>query len=158
MPNQRLKKFLDESNSDYRVIAHPTAYTSQDTVQAAHESGKEFAKAVMLKVDGRMVMAVLPAHHKVDFDNLRDAIGANSVELASEAEFKGLFPDCETGAMPPLGELYDVDVVIEGSLAENEMISFNAGTHREMIKMRYKDFARLVMPRRISVVVIAIGD
>lgn len=156
MPNRRLKKYLDENKVPYRVITHPAAYTSQETVQAAHESGKEFAKCVMLKADGRLIMAVLPAANKVNFDDLAAALDAQNVALATEAEFKDRFSDCETGAMPPFGELYGIDAVIDGSLAWNEMISFNAGTHREMVKMRYKDFERLISPRTINLVVITV--
>ncbi len=156
MPIKRLKRFLDKKQVEYRVIAHPVGYTSQDIVKAAHESGKEFAKTVMLKVDGRMVMAVLPANHKINFDHFKQAMNAKSVKLATEEEFKNLFPDCEIGAMPPFGELYDIDVVIADSLAKNEMISFNAGTHREMIKMSYQDFDRLVNPRAIDFVVVTV--
>ena len=156
MPIQRLKRFLDKNQVEYRVIAHPVSYTSQDTVKAAHESGKEFAKTVMLKVDGRMVMAVLPSNHKVNLEHFKQVMNAKSVKLATEEEFKNLFVDCEIGAMPPFGELYDMDVVIANSLAENDMISFNAGTHREMIKMSYKDFDRLVNPRAINFLVVAV--
>jgi Ala-tRNA(Pro) deacylase len=156
MPIRRLRKFLDNNHVEYRVIEHPIGYTSQQIVEAAHESGKEFAKTVMLKVDGHMVMAVLPANHKINFDHFKQAMNAKSVRLATEAEFKNFFPDCEIGAMPPFGELYDVDVVIADSLAENDMISFNAGTHREMIKMSYKDFDRLVNPSIVNIVVVTV--
>nr|MBP9855214.1 YbaK/EbsC family protein [Candidatus Omnitrophota bacterium] len=140
----------------YRVITHPVAYTSQETVQAAHESGKEFAKTVMLKVDGQMVMAVLPANHKINLNQLKKQLEAEKVTLATESEFRNLFPDCEIGAMPPFGELYDLDVIVAESFSENEMISFNAGTHREMIKMRYEDFDRLVDPRTINLITITL--
>jgi Ala-tRNA(Pro) deacylase len=69
------------------------------------------------------------------------------VELATETDFKGLFPECELGAMPPFGNLYDMPVFAASSLAEDEEIAFNAGSHRELVKMKYEDFARLVRPQ-----------
>ncbi len=140
MPAQRLKIFLDQNNVDYKVIRHSPAFTSQGTAHAAFESGKEFAKTVMLKIDEELIMVVIQTDHRIDLEYLRQELGVRNIRLAAEEEFKDLFPDCEPGAMPPLGELYDVDVFIDECFAENEMISFNAGTHHEIIKMRYKDF------------------
>ena len=150
MPVKRLKEFLDSHNVRYVTISHSPAYTAQAIAASAHVSGKELAKTVMIKVDGKMAMAVLPASFQVDFDLLKDALRARSVELASEEEFKGLFPECEVGAMPPFGNLYDMDVVAAAKLAEDEEIAFNAGSHTELIKMAYKDFERLVEPRVVS--------
>jgi len=150
MPVKRLKEFLDSHNVRYVTISHSPAYTAQAIAASAHVSGKELAKTVMIKVDGKMAMAVLPASFQVDFDLLKDALRARSVELASEEEFKGLFPECEVGAMPPFGNLYDMDVVAAAKLAEDEEIAFNAGSHTELIKMAYKDFERLVEPRAVS--------
>ena len=150
MPIRRLRNFLDQNHVQYRVINHSLAYTGQEIAQAAGESGKEFAKTVMLKIDGELIMVVIPANYKIDFEHLRQELGVRNVELASEKEFKSLFPDCEPGAMPPLGELYNIEVFIDDSFADNEMISFNAGTHREIIKMRYADFNRLVQAKPIN--------
>ena len=101
----------------------------------------------MVKADGKMAMAVLPASYKVDFDLLRKATGSGRVEIANEKEFKDMFPECEIGAMPPFGNLYGVDVFVARSLTEDKEIAFNAGSHRELVRMAYKDFERLVKPK-----------
>lgn len=112
----------------------------------AHIPGKELAKTVIVKVDGEMAMAVLPASYKVDFKLLKKAAKAKKVELADEKEFKDLFPECEVGAMPPFGNLYDMNVFVAESLAEGKEIAFNAGSHTELIKMSYADFEKLAEP------------
>jgi Ala-tRNA(Pro) deacylase len=104
------------------------------------------AKVVIVKADERFVMAVLPSHWKIDFDRLREALGAGDVRLATEDEFKGLFPDCELGTMPPFGNLYDIPVHVDRSLTEDHEIVFQAGTHFGAVKLRYQDFADLVHP------------
>ncbi|MBN1987219.1 MAG: YbaK/EbsC family protein [Prolixibacteraceae bacterium] len=147
MPAKKLKAFLDENQVKYVTIRHSNAYTSQEIAASAHVSGKEFAKTVMIKIDGKMAMAVLPASYQIDFNLLQEIFGTRKISLANEAEFKYFFPDCEVGAMPPFGNLYDLEVFVAEKLAEDEMIAFNAGTHTEMIKMKYKDFERLVQPR-----------
>lgn len=147
MPVKKLIKFLDENKVKYLTIRHSSAYTAQEIAAKAHVSGKEVAKTVMLKVDGKMTMAVLPASYQVDFKLFREIFGARKVSLATEAEFKYLFPDCEVGAMPPFGNLYDMEVFVAESLAEDKEIAFNAGNHTEMIKLNYEDFERLVQPR-----------
>ena len=146
MPVKKLKAFLDEHNIRYVSISHSTAYTAQEIAASAHIPGKEVAKTVMVKVDGAMAMAVLPASYQIDFDLLKTAIGAQEVELATEAEFKDLFPECELGAMPPFGNLYGMDVFMAASLAEDEEIAFNAGSHTELIRMAFPDYVRLVTP------------
>ena len=146
MPVAKLKEFLDSHNIKYVAISHSPAYTAQAIAAAAHVSGKELAKTVMVKIDGKMAMAVLPASYRVDLDLMRDAVGASTVEIATEAEFEGMFPGCEVGAMPPFGNLYGMDVFSAKRLAEDEEIAFNAGTHVELIKLAYADFERLVQP------------
>ncbi len=146
MPVKRLKEFLDSQNIKYTSIAHSTAYTAQEIAASAHIHGKELAKTVIVKIDGKMTMAVLPASHKVDLVFLKGATKANKVELSSEQEFRSMFPDCNVGAMPPFGNLYDMDVYVEESLAEDEEIAFSAGSHAELVRMAYKDFERLVKP------------
>ncbi|MDD5093786.1 MAG: YbaK/EbsC family protein [Dehalococcoidia bacterium] len=147
MPTRRLKEFLDQKKVRYVVISHPMAYSAQQIAASAHIPGRELAKTVMVKIDGKMAMAVLPAFCRVDFDRLRDAAGARTVQLASEQEFKDLFPGCMVGAMPPFGNLYGMDVFVEKSLAEDEEIAFNAGAHSELIRLAYKDFQRLAAPK-----------
>jgi Ala-tRNA(Pro) deacylase len=146
MPVKRLKEFLDSNNIQYVTISHSPAYTAQAIAASAHVSGKELAKTVMVKVDGRMAMAVLPASYQVDFALMKEAVGAKQLELATEAEFKDLFSECEVGAMPPFGNLYDMQVFAAAKLAEDDEIAFNAGSHTELIKLAYKDFERLVKP------------
>jgi Ala-tRNA(Pro) deacylase len=149
----KLKEYLDSQNVKYTVISHSQAFTAQEIATTAHVPGKELAKTVIAKVDGKMMMVVVPALDMVDFKLLRKLVGATTVGLANEDEFRGLFPECELGAMPPFGNLYNMDVLVADDLAEDEEIAFNAGSHHELIKMAYKDFERLVQPKlaRISV-------
>ena len=133
MPVKKMKKFLDEHGIKYVTFQHSPAYTAQEIAQSAHIPGKNLAKIVMLRVDDRLAMAVVPASHQVNLESLKDAANANMVELANEQEFKGMFPDCETGAMPPFGNLYDMNVFVSEALAEDEAIAFNAGTHTELV-------------------------
>ncbi len=147
MPVKKLKTFLDENNVKYVTVRHSSAYTSQEVAASAHICGKELAKTVMINIEGKMAMAVLPASYHIDFDSLQEIFGTRKVFLASESEFKYLFPDCEVGAMPPFGNLYDMEVYVAESLSEEEEIAFNAGSHTELIKLKYEDFERLVEPR-----------
>lgn len=150
MPVRQLKEYLDRNNVKYVTIDHSIAYTAQEIAASAHVRGKELAKTVMVKLDGRMAMAVVPASRRVSFDLLKRAAGANTVELAEEGEFKGRFPECELGAMPPFGNLYGMEVLVSQDLAHDEEIAFNAGTLTELIRMSWKDFQRLVQPKVIG--------
>jgi Ala-tRNA(Pro) deacylase len=147
MPIKKLKKFLDDNKVKYTVMKHSPAYTAQEVASSAHIKGKELAKTVMIKMDDNMAMAVLPASYRIDLNELQKATGAKKLNIASEKEFKDMFPDCETGAMPPFGNLYEMDVFVASSLAEDEHIAFNAGTHTELIQLSYKDFEKLVKPK-----------
>jgi Ala-tRNA(Pro) deacylase len=147
MPVKKLKAFLDDSNVKYLTLTHSNAFTSQDIAASAHVSGKEFAKTVMIKVNDEMAMAVLPASFHIDFDSLREVFGTKNVTLATEPEFKDLFPDCELGAMPPFGNLYHMAVYVADTLTRNKEIAFNAGSHTELIRLSYADYERLVKPR-----------
>jgi Ala-tRNA(Pro) deacylase len=142
-----LKQFLDREGIKYIVISHSLAYTAQSIATLSHIPGQELAKTVIVRIDGRLAMAVLPASRHVDLAMLKSAAGANSVELASEMDFKDRFPDCETGAMPPFGNLYGMPVFAHESLAQNKEIAFNAGTHRELVQLAWEDFERLAKPR-----------
>lgn len=146
----RLTEYLDRYSVKYLVITHSAAYTATEIAATAHVSGKEVAKAVMAEVDGKMCMAVLPASCMVDFGLLRKALMANDVELAGETDFKELFPECELGAMPPFGNLFGIDVVVDRSLTGPHDIIFNAGNHRELIRMSYADFEKLVNPKVLT--------
>ena len=150
MPVRKLREFLDSHAVKYVTISHSKAYTAQEIAASAHIPGKELAKTVMIKVDGKMAMAVLPASSKVHLNLLRDITEAKNVELASEREFQDMFQDCELGAMPPFGNLYGMNVFTASTLAEDEDIAFNAGSHTELIRLSYKDFERLVQPKVVN--------
>jgi Ala-tRNA(Pro) deacylase len=147
MPVQALKNFLDQNGVRYVVISHSPAFTAQEIAARAHISGKELAKTVIVKIDGRLAMAVLPASQKVDLPELQQAIGTGRIEIATETEFRWSFPECNLGAMPPFGNLYGMDVYVADSLAEDAEIAFNAGSFTELVKLAYGDFERLVRPR-----------
>lgn len=142
----RLANFLDTHNVKYLVISHSPAYTAQGIAGLTHISGKELAKTVMVTLDGNLAMAVLPANFHVDLQALRKAVNAQTVTLASEADFQDRFPQCETGAMPPFGNLYGMPVYADLSLEKDKEIAFNAGTHRELIRMQWEDYKKLVEP------------
>jgi Ala-tRNA(Pro) deacylase len=146
MPVGKLKEFLDSQNIRYVTLAHSTAYTAQQIAALTHVPGKEMAKTVILSMDDALAMAVLPASYQVDLAALKAATGGKTVRLASEAEFKDRFPDCDTGAMPPFGNLYGMAVFAEESLAKDKEITFNAGSHNELVRLSYDDFQRLVKP------------
>src|SRR6516162_9839507 len=146
MALSKLRYYLDSHNIKYMVISHSLAYTAQGIAALVHVSGKKLAKTVIVKIDGVLAMVVIPASAHVDLDRLRRVTGAQTVELASEREFKHAFRDCETGAMPPFGNLYDMSVYADKSLAEHEEITFSAGTHRELVRMQWQDMLRLVKP------------
>ncbi len=145
----RLKSFLDESQIPYSVVTHNTAYTAQGTAATLQISGKELAKSVVLWTGEEMILAVLPAPNHVKLDQLGAEVG-KSLRLATEQEFRSLFPDCELGAMPPFGSLYNLPAYVDESLAADEAIVFNAGTHRDAICMRYDDFVRVAKPQVCS--------
>jgi Ala-tRNA(Pro) deacylase len=147
MPIQKLTEFLNAHNIKYVTIRHSPAYTAQEIAASAHVPGKELAKTVMVNIDDKMAMAVLPASSKVNLEALKNSAGAKKAELASEDEFKRVFPDCEIGAMPPFGNLYGMEVFTSETLAQDEEIAFNAGSHTELVRLAYKDFERLVSPR-----------
>jgi len=150
MPVRKLKEFLDREKIKYVSIIHSTAYTAQEVAASAHITGRELAKTVIVELDGQMAMAVLPANRKIVLQDLREVTGSDQVKFASEEEFKKRFPDCETGAMPPFGNLYGMEVYAAEALTENDQIAFNAGSHTEVIKLAYHDFERLVQPKVVS--------
>ena len=146
MPIQKLKKFLDDNGIKFVSIQHSAAYTAQEVAALAHIPGELMAKTVMVKIDGKMAMAVAPASHQIDFDRLREVAGAESVGLASEDEFKDYFPACDVGAMPPFGNLYDMPVYCSSALSEDVEIAFSAGSHSELIRLAFADYEQLVQP------------
>ena len=146
MPLQRLKNYLDEHHVSYELIPHAETATAQETAAAAHIPGRELAKTVIVEIDGHWAMVALPASDQLDTEKLREVTGAGQVRLASEDEFKSIFEDCEVGAMPPFGNLYGMPVFVDQHLREDTQIAFNAGTHRELMRMPYDEFERLVDP------------
>jgi len=146
MPAKKLNEFLDRHSVKYVSITHSAAYTAQEIAELTHTKGREMAKTVIVKIDDVMAMAVLSASDQIDLDLLKQAANAKHVELAGEAEFRDRFPECETGAMPPFGNLYGMRVFVDLRLTRDKEIAFNAGTHTELIRLALDDFSRLVQP------------
>ena len=150
MPTTKLKEYLKDNRVAYQVIPHAAAYTAKTVAGTAHIPRREMAKTVVVRLDDHLALAVVPANREVNLEALRQAAGADYAELAQEREFKGDFPGCEAGAMPPFGNLYGMAVYVEPHLAEDALIAFNAGTHTEVVRMAYKDFERLAHPRLVE--------
>ena len=142
-----LTEYLDRNNIQYELIPHTPAFSAQCIAGLAHIPGKELAKAVMVILDGNLAMAVIPANLRVDLFLLKKAVNAEYASLAAEEDFYDKFPSCETGAMPPFGNLFGIPVYAEESLTKDTEIAFNAGTHRELIRMAWRDYERLVSPK-----------
>lgn len=146
MPVERIKSYLEKCGVDYKVIKHRPGYTAQEIAEAAHIPGREVAKTVMVKINGSLAMVVLPASMKLDLEKLKEVAGASEVFLASEEEFQASFPDCEVGAIPPLGKLFGLPEYVDEALTDDESIAFSAGTHSELIQMPYAKFEELTSP------------
>jgi Ala-tRNA(Pro) deacylase len=146
MPLKRLTYFLDKNKVKYRIQKHETAFTSMEVAATTHIAGKKVAKTVILVIDDVMKMVVLPSTHHIDFEQIREVLNAEYVRLATETEFEDKFPDCELGAMPPFGNLYDMETILSEVMTEEEEIAFDAGTHDEVIIMAYQDYHDLVKP------------
>lgn len=144
---RRLKELLEEAKVSYEVYNHPLAYTAQEIAAQQHFSGKEMAKVVMLEVDQRLIMGVVPGTRKVNLNNAKTSLAAKQVRLATEDEFISRFPECEIGAMPPFGNLFGLPVVVDPALEKDEYIYFNAGNHVQTVRLKYKDFMQLVRPQ-----------
>ena len=149
--NQKLINFLNANKIKYQVITHSRAYTAQEIAALVHIPGQELAKTVMVRMDDDLVMTVLPANYRIDFELLSSVLGTARVRLAEEDEFKSVFPDCEIGAMPPCGNLFDIPVYMAESLADDEMIAFNGGSHTEILRMAMDDYKRLVNPAIVRI-------
>ena len=143
----QLREFLEGHHVHYEVTAHRQAFTAQEVAESEHIPGMIVAKVVMLRDGPDFFMAVLPAPYHVDLDGARQMLGRPGLDLAKEEQFAGLFPGCEPGAMPPLGNLWKVPVWVDTALTHDKEIVFNAGTHTETVRMRYSDFAHLVQPK-----------
>lgn len=147
MISTRLKQFLDENGVGYDVMHHDPAFTAQELAARMHISGYEFVKVVVVKLDGNYALAAIPAPRLVNLRELAHVAGARKCSIAGEAELQELFPDCELGAMPPFGNLYNLPTYVDREVTPNENIVINAGTHAEAIRLRYSDFMRLARPR-----------
>lgn len=143
----KLQSYLDNNGIKYVRIEHSPAYTMQEVAASTHFPGNQMAKTVIVDLDGQLAMAVLPANRKIILQDLQEVTGCERAKFASELEFKGKFPDCETGAMPPFGNLYNMEVYMAEALTQNDEIAFNSGSHTEIVKMPYADFERLVNPK-----------
>lgn len=147
MPLKKLIDYLEENQVRFTRVIHSTAYTAQVIAHRAHISGNVLAKTVVLKnPQQKFIMGVIPANYQVDLDKISEIHG-EKLELATEEEFEKLFPGCETGGMPPFGNLFDLPVYVSESLSQTQDIAFNAGNHRELLQMSFDDFHRLVKPK-----------
>ncbi len=144
---ERLEQLFRERGMKYKLTTHPEVYTAQEVAAVEHVSGYAMAKTVAVSADGKLVLVVLPAPHRVDIGKIKRALGAKEVRLAKEEEFGGVFTDCEVGAMPPFGSLYGVPVHVDRTLTTDPQIIFRAGTHRETVTVAYADFERLERPQ-----------
>jgi len=147
MPTRKLERFLDENHVKYVTLSHSQAFTAQEIAAAAHLPGREVAKTVMVELDGELAMAVVPAPRQVDLEAVRELADADRADLADESEFETAFPECESGAMPPFGNLWGMQVYVDEALTRDEQISFNGGSHTELVQIPYEEFERLVHPR-----------
>ncbi len=147
---ERLLGFLDENNVEYLHTAHATAYRAREVACAEHILTCYFAKTVVFHSDGGYGMAVLSADQSLDLKQLQASLGLRHARLATEPELEEIFPDCELGAMPPFGNLFGLPVYMESGMAADPMIAFNAGTHRDVVNMRFQDYEALVKPVFIS--------
>jgi Ala-tRNA(Pro) deacylase len=140
---QSLQRLLDDNRVRYQVHAHPTSFTAKETAAADHVPPSQMAKVVVVKSDERFLLAVIPATHTLDLDLLRETVGDAKLRLASEGEFADAFADCEPGAIPPFGQLFDMPTWVDDSLGREREMVFNAGNHRETVHLAYGDFVRL---------------
>ena len=152
MLSPRLHHFLCERHAPYSTLTHDRTITAQQTANATHIGNRNFAKTVMLKIDGKLSMMVMPAAYRIDLLRLSRALGGSEVELALEDEFKDAFPDCELGAMPPFGNLYGMPVYVDSRMTGQAEIAFNAGSHTDLVRMAYDEFERLAQPELLWLV------
>jgi len=143
---QRIRDYLDSQNVSYEAIHHSQAFTAQEVAHSLHVSGKKCVKAVVAEGDRKIVIVVMPAAHRLNFQELKSTLKVNQLEMLVERELEVLFPDCDLGAVPPIGNLYGIDVWVDRAVASTEKIVFCAGTHEDSIRMRYSDFAKLARP------------
>lgn len=142
-----LRSFLKEHHIQHRTIVHPSTYTAQQLAHSQHVKGEDVLKVVLLKSGDQYVMALLPACYKVDFAGMKKTLGVDELRLGTEDEIRKLFPDCEIGAIPPVAELYHLKLYADESLKKNRKVLFAAGTHREAMRVDFKDLAKWIKPK-----------
>ena len=142
----KIQEYLKSNKVPFEVLEHPPAYTAQEVAAEEHVSGNLMAKTVVVQADKKSVLCVLPASYKLDMKKVAKALKTKKIRLADETELAKLFPDVEVGAEPPFGNLYDMTTVVDSHLAEDEEIVFQAGSHRQAIRVKYADYAKLVAP------------
>lgn len=143
---QRCQRYLKLHDVGYAHSIHAPAFTARDIASAERVPAREMTKVVVYFGGNGYGMLVLPADCTVDFAEVRRLLGLGEIRLAAEAELLGLFPDCEVGAMPPFGNLFQMPVLVDETVAIAEFVAFNAGTHQDVIRMNFSDFVRLVNP------------
>jgi Ala-tRNA(Pro) deacylase len=141
-----ITEFLNQQEVPYEAIHHRRDYTAQETAADTHTKGRDFAKTVILFADNKYCLAVLPAVRHIDMQKAKKELHAKNVALATEEEIRTICTDCEVGAMPPLGPLYQLPVYVSPELRDDRMITFNAGTHEDVIRLLYEDFEKVVKP------------
>jgi Ala-tRNA(Pro) deacylase len=144
--SNKLQEFLERNQVVYKHTVHPVAYTAREVAAAEHLPAREVAKVVIISAENSYQMVVLPANRALDLTELKSTLGLSHARLATEQELERLFPDCEVGAMPPFGNLYDMSVYVDSGLALDEWIAFNAGSQSDVIRMRFEDYKWLVSP------------
>ena len=157
MRTQRTQEFLDEQEARYVIISHSPAYTAQEIAASAHIPGKDMVKVVVVSIDQRMALAAVPATCDVDVEQLRVVAGAKEVSVATEGEFAASFPGCALGAMPPIGLLFGMETYMDHALAKEQYIAFNAGTHCDVIAMKFNDYRRISHPKLVHIAMPARG-
>ncbi len=148
---QRLLELLNQNHIDYSTVKHSPAYTALSSAKKARIPGKEMVKSILLKLDGNYTLAVLPSTSKIDFKRLKEITGSQTASLADEEDLENIFPDCTTGAMPPLGNLYHIPIISDSLIIKQEDLFFEAGSHREIVKMHCSDFLKLAHPKIASI-------
>ena len=141
-----IQSYLDQMGIPYRMSHHRTEYTAQDLAAAEHVPGRQVIKPVVVRADGQFVMCALPASHRVDVQELRKQLQAEQVQLVDETRLSQLFPDCELGAEPPVGKLYNMQTVMDESLVADSRVTFQAGTHTDAVTMSLADYRRIAQP------------
>lgn len=142
----KIREYLEKESVKFETAEHPLAYTATEVAGTQHVPGKQMVKSVIVKTNGTFLMCVLPAIHLLDFEKLKKIVSSQDLKLADESDLKNLFPEYELGAEPPFGHLYGLKVYADKLLEEDDEIVFNAGTHTDVVKIKYDDFKRLVNP------------